>query len=584
MSKAPFNIHKQIHIPHSYSMNNFYVKKEKKPLTPKDSNLEKVNGSGKIGTSGVSPVIIYKKTSKGKQNKGKYEIKKQIKNNNYISDGGLKKKIQKFNYGFVPSSNPLQQYQQIKTTKNKNNKKYNIFFEEKINNKDSSQKSKKYNNLREKKLNSETVRESNKRPIFSKNEKMKNCNIKNKNNNDNNEITKNQEESKKSEEIKFDYMKQLYENGIANEIRKLQLEKKLTPKEILNERKKICLIDKGIELENELNDIKEGGNINEKVMSKNYIEENIVIKSKSPSYNNSLFKSQNEFNYNQLSLDNQSISPKSKRTYKPQINQFEFIKKIKKEQQKISSSNIKPNIKKNRKINNNSNSNFFSDSFGQKIKKKNKFNIKENNNLNNNYIKNNNDNPVYVQGVIPETQSTNDNYPYSHKKSHRTTEELKYFLKSKKLKEKENSKTKEIENNKKLFIRFKNLYNLNMKDLMEDQYKRVEPKRKSRMTKSKSNADYKGIRKKKEVNEYYIGNDPSIKNNSTLVDQSEYLLHILESQQLLVNSKLKRIENISDTETNEENEEKNKTNKLNISKKQINKIIGKEKKSSENST
>ena len=589
MSKVPFKIYREMQMTHSYSMKNFRINKDKNALSPKDSNFKKVTGSGIIGTSGLSPVVIYKKTSKGKQNKEKYEIKKQMKNSNYISDGGLKQKIEKFNYGFGSVSSPttLVQNQQFKTTKNKYNKNHNIFFEEKQNNKESLPRSKKYNNLRDKKLFSETVRESNKRPIFPKNsDKMKNCyktkngfGVKNKNLNENN---KNQEESKKTDEIKLEYMKQLYENGIANEIRKYQVEKKMTPKELLNERKKVCLIDNGVELENELNDIEEEGNMNEEIkeeeISKNNIEENIVIKSKSPT-NNSLYKSQIEFNHNLMSIDNQSMSPKSKKIYKPQVNQFEFIKKIRKEQQKLSGS-INSNM--NRKNDYNPNTNSLNDSFRQKNNK---------NILKNNYINNKDkekDNPVYIQRSRDETQSTNDNYPYSHKKSHRSTEELKNFVKLKKLKEKEDKKSKEIENNKKLFIRFKNLYNLSMKDLMEDQYQRLEPRQRGRMTKSKSNVNYNYngdlIRKKKEVNEYYIGSEPSIKNNSTLVDQGEYFLHILESQQLLVNSKLKRIDNISDTESNEENEEENKNNELNVSKEQINRITDKESKRSENST
>jgi hypothetical protein len=123
-----------------------------------------------------------------------------------------------------------------------------------------------------------------------------------------------------------------------------------------------------------------------------------------------------------------------------------------------------------------------------------------------------------------------------------------------------------------------------MKDLVEDQYKKIEPHPKGKMTKSESNNNYNyngnSIRKKKEINEYYYGNDHSLRNNSTLVDQSEYFLHILESQQLLVNSKLKRIENISDTESGGENTENNNS-KLNISKEQINKITDKESKKSE---
>jgi hypothetical protein len=109
------------------------------------------------------------------------------------------------------------------------------------------------------------------------------------------------------------------------------------------------------------------------------------------------------------------------------------------------------------------------------------------------------------------------------------------------MQERENKKSKEIENNKKLFIRFKNLYNLSMKDLFDDQYQKIEQTPKYRLIKSKSNYNYNNSsKKKKEVNEYYIGTEHSMKNNSTLVDQNEYYLHILESQQLLVNSKLKK--------------------------------------------
>ena len=164
--------------------------------------------------------------------------------------------------------------------------------------------------------------------------------------------------------------------------------------------------------------------------------------------------------------------------------------------------------------------------------------------------------------ISEETQSTNDNYPYSHKRSYRKPEELKSFLKLKRMQEREEKKSKEIENNKKLFIRFKNLYNLSMKDLFEDQYQKIEPTPKNKMVKSKSNYNYNinnSSRKKKEVNEYYIGTEHSLKNNSTLVDQNEYFLHILESQQLLVNSKLKKIENISDNESNEENDDEIET-------------------------
>ena len=604
MSKTSFGLNKEFLMAHSYSMKNFNKNKDKNVLSPKNnSNFKKVTDSGTIGISGNNPIIIYKKTSKGRLNKEKYEVQKQIRNTNYISDGGLKEKIEKFNYGYgyVHSSIPLPQNSQIKTTKNKYNKDHNLFFEEKQNGKESLQKSKKLNNT-DKKLFSKTVRDFNKRPIFRKNgEKIKNS-YQSKNgfgldNNNAQEVNKNQEDSKVLEDIKYEYMKKLYKNGIENEIRKYQIEKKMTSKEIQNERKKVCLLDNGIEIENELNDIQEEGNLNEEIKEEelsNNIEENNVIKTKSPT--NSLLKSHIEINNNNnmASLDNQSIiSPKIKKIYKSPVNQFEFIKKIKKEQQKLSGSVTKQNSKK-KITTNKTDSLSLNDSFRHKKNKNynhDDTSLKEKSILKNNYINNNNknskDNPVQVQGISEETQSTNDNYPYSHKKSHRSAQELKDFLKLKRLKEKEDKKSKEIENSKKLFVRFKNLYNLSMKDLLEDQIQKIEPHPKGKMTKSKSSSNYNYgnlIRRKKELNEYYIGSEHSTKNNSTLVDQSEYFLHILESQQLLVNSKLKRIDNIFDTESSKVNDGEKKNNESNISKDRNKNILDKESKKSENST
>ena len=232
MSKTSFGLKKEFLMGHSYSLKNFNLNKDKNALSPKNnSNFKKVTDSGTIGISGKNPIIIYKKTSKGRLNKEKYEVQKQIRNTNYISDGGIKEKIEKFNYGYgyVHSSIPLPQNPQIKTTKNKYNKDHNLFFEEKQNGKESLPKSKKLNNT-DKKLFSKTVRDFNKRPIFRKNgEKIKNgYQTKNGfglNSMNAQEVNKNQEDSKVLEDIKYEYMKKLYKNGIENEIRKYQIEK-----------------------------------------------------------------------------------------------------------------------------------------------------------------------------------------------------------------------------------------------------------------------------------------------------------------------------------------------------------------------
>ena len=593
MSKVIFKLNKPIQLPHSYSTRSLNKTREKTILSPDNANFTKVTGFGIIGTSGLSPVIIYKKSFKESNRVEKFKIKRQIKNSNYISDGGLKKKLEKYNTGLAFNSPHISfpQTSKNKTTKNQDNKNHNLFLGEKNIGKDADIKKPK---IEEIKLFSKTVRESNKRPIFPKTEKHKNSSKNTfwkKNNNIENK-NQNEDKEKKLREDKYRHMNELYENGIANEIRKYNVEKKMTAKELFNEKKKVCLLDNGIELEGELNNIEEEGNMSEEIkeeeLSKNNADENINTKKHKSS--NKLYKSQIEFNHNILSLNNfgmQSKTTKNKKINKPHVDQFSFIKKIKQEQQKLNE-NFK--IKSKLAIDN-----YQSLEDSSRFKKsKNRFKEEEkrqerdeNNDINLNKVRiNNYFNENISKKISEETQSTNDNYPYSHKRSYRKPEELKSFLKLKRMQQREEKKSKEIENNKKLFIRFKNLYNLSMKDLFEDQYQKIEPTTKNKMVKSKSNYNYNfnnSSRKKKEVNEYYIGTEHSLKNNSTLVDQNEYFLHILESQQLLVNSKLKKIENISENESNEENDDEIETenndinNDINGSKEQMNKITDKSK-------
>ena len=130
---------------------------------------------------------------------------------------------------------------------------------------------------------------------------------------------------------KLKYMNELYENGIANEIRKYNVEKKMTPKEMFNERKKVCLIDNGVELEEELNNIEEEGNMSEEIkeeeISKNNADENINNR-KHKSYSNKLYKSQIEFNHNIISLqhfNNQSMTTKNKKVYKYEPQDYNYL-------------------------------------------------------------------------------------------------------------------------------------------------------------------------------------------------------------------------------------------------------------------
>ena len=68
--------------------------------------------------------------------------------------------------------------------------------------------------------------------------------------------------------------------------------------------------------------------------------------------------------------------------------------------------------------------------------------------------------------VYEETKNESNSNIYSleDKRNHRSTREINEYLKEKKIKYKQNEETKQLEKNKKLFLRFKNLYQLNMKD------------------------------------------------------------------------------------------------------------------------
>ena len=63
----------------------------------------------------------------------------------------------------------------------------------------------------------------------------------------------------------------------------------------------------------------------------------------------------------------------------------------------------------------------------------------------------------------------------------------------------------------------------------------------------------KSKKRYKEINAYYVGTDSS-RSGSTILDLNEYYLNILESQQLVVNSRLNRIDNYySNNEKNDKN-------------------------------
>ena len=222
--------------------------KNKKKSAPKNSNnLEKITGSGDINIAGSQPIVMFKKTSNKKVSKSpnplntKYTINKT--KFEYISDGGMSQKIQKYNSNTNLNIN----------NNNKNLYYYNNYISEKDHSSNNNNKNKKNieknNNInkQKKQILSKTLKDFNKRPLMVNNkekEKEKEIINKTKNSTDerkirqkiinknivkNNKIfnnNKTNEDSKEQEEEKLIRMKQLVQNGVVNEIKKLENKKK----------------------------------------------------------------------------------------------------------------------------------------------------------------------------------------------------------------------------------------------------------------------------------------------------------------------------------------------------------------------
>ena len=588
--------------------------------------FQKIESLNNINTFGSQPVIVYKKSSKPNNNHNpkspSHFLQKNV--NKYISDGNLGKKLQKLN-----SSSNIQYHanKNIKIKKTKSFSENIVLIEQNDKKKEEKEK---IRNIKEQKLFSQTVRQSNMRPVFPKN-KNKQFNLTktgfNKNNKSNeiektnniNKEKKNEKENSKEKEMKKNkIMNQLVENAVAIEIKKYK-NNKPSKETIKNNKKREYLEENGITTSKEEITENENKNPNESNNENNQEKEkksqNIII----PKHNN--FISPEDL------IQNNSHN---KTKNKPIIEQFEYLLKIKEEQKKIISTQ-----KKEASFNKYINSNYISNRVNPAI-------YDFSHQIENSFRKKN-------MGIFEEkikiTNDINENsssYSLEDKRNHRSTKEINEYLREKKLKYKQNEESKQLEKNKKLFLRFKNLYNLNMKDITDidkinNQHLQINHKQKklrinnNQIEERKDNfncypinnkiynynsyLDNKipnqnnNIRKKKEINEYYIGNDSTIKNNnSTVVDANEYYLNILESQQLLVNSKLKKINNETETNQNlniQENIEKNKDedkdyndinvnvdinnknniviNELNVSKEQIRKITDKEKTKTSNS-
>ncbi len=575
--------------------------------------FQKINSLNDINTFGSQPVIVYKKPPKinnqntKSPNQNIPKNTKKVKNdlNKYISDGNIKKKLQKFN----SSSNISHNQNKIVKIKKTKSCGENIVLVE--NDKKIKEEKERIKNIKEQKLFSKTVRESNMRPVFPKNKNKQfnltknGFNSNHTNNSHNNDIEnlnlnkdKNKDNSKDEEIKKNIIMNQLVENAVAIEIKKYKNNNnKNSIESIKNSKKREYLEENGINTSTE--EITQNENNNQMNIQNNQ------EKNKKKNSNMSIPRNNNYFSSSDLTHTN--IPPKTKN--KPSIEQFEFLQKIKNEKKKLLSA-YKKNNNLNKYINDNYNyiynahTNGYPQQITDSFRKKNRKIYEEKNKI---------------------TNDKNEcSYSLEDKRNHRSTREINEYLREKKIKYKQNEETKQLEKNKKLFLRFKNLYNLNMKDYTEigktfkrqtqintshtNNNKQRKLKNNNKMNQIEERKDDKiyinkdknihpilnkcynnfnsyannkinnklndnnnnNIRKKKELNEYYIGNDSTLRNNnnSTVVDANEYYLNVLESQQLLVNSKLKKINN--ETEVNEINVQENLENYKNDEIKNIN--------------
>ena len=569
------NLHK------SSSVKNFKgnnIKKNKANINI-INEFKKINTIGTTNTSGTQPIIIYKKELNN------HNIK-QIKNNNiYISDGGLKKKLERYNNGHsysIPKKNTL-------SCKKKKSKNYY------------PTKKKLFKSSTQEKLFSQTMIDSFKRPNIPKKEKNKIIN-KNQTINYSNEIKgkenkkfpkplKNKKNLSQScminlESKKIERMNKLVKNAVEYEMRKNQIETEKKPislKDKISFRKKGYLENNGIKTtwtideiqEYDINDREtENKNENEKnneekkefklklkKKPKTEINSNHTIHIGSSNYFNNNLINNNEEN-NQLTLD---VTKKNKRVLKPKVNQFEFLQKIQEEQKKLPfhieiSNNNKRQINKN---------------LSTSIKINDSFRHKSNINNNKSDLLEIGKKYSTIQFPNKETENNNsDEFPFAKKRNNRKNEELVEFIRRKKIKERKEEENKEYEKKKKLFEIFKNLSNL--KDSYNNNYTSINNS--SSIFKKRNR---KNILKYKEINEYYIGTDSS-RNGSTILDLNEYYLNILESQQLLVNSGLNKINdlsfslennNIINVDLNNKNDNNNIGNNNEEELKQINNIL-----------
>ena len=640
-------------------------------------DFKKINSSNNIiNTTGSQPIVIFKKISKSfAQTFPSHKINQPIKNN-YISDGGLKKKLGKYK-SFT--SNPNQSNQTNanisknnkilkapKTMRNlnkkflvtrkekssKSNERINICRNNEGKNKEKNKYTKKninikknvikeisksneqnkqshsqghfnhksnklYNNFINKSINGINFNTSNDYHKKINNKNKINNNIRNKLTNNNKIKTKIKEKNEKGKEDKIEeseklieqkkrkieYVDSLIKNGVLNITKEFNFIRKLTPKEILNKKKKDFLQENGfteIIIKNNEKKIKNQHHINfNNINIKSIRKKNIDTKnsnhiknktnsklniSKSNSrfisfLNNNTNINMNMTNINLMTNNNDTqISNKNyqKVSLKPQINQFEFIHKIQQEQKKLPGHKrqyTSRGIEKHLQINDYEPK--LSDSF-RHSNSNSKIILNENKNkdMNQNIKKKDKDKEKNIQKIFPEYNLIKkenkqkvieeiDEFPFSHKKSYRTQKEIYKYLKEKRIETKKEEENTEKEKQLKAYMTFQNLINIGKKYENNINMTKITTK----FIQAKNRKEIKGHMKlRKEPNEYYVGTESS-KNSSTFIDKKEYYISILESQKYVNNSKIEKQEEDKVKEDENINNEKNKEKNSLIKKK-----------------
>ena len=635
------------------------------------TDFQKINSSNNIiNTSGSQPVVIFKKISKSLTQTFPSHKSNQPLNNNYASDGGLKRKIGKYksfssnrNQANQTSGNIFKSNKILKAPKTMRNinkkllvkKKENFDKKSKVLISGNDEGKKDKNRIVKKNINKKNKENikieyhdkqshsqghfNRKNKIFKNNfvsESVNGINFNNnnkddnkKNNNKKKEINNNikkkdinnnikkknadkikikpeENKNKEIEEEKLNEQKlrkikcvdSLIKNGVLNITKELNYMKKLTTKEILNKRKKDFLQENGFNeiIKDNNNEIKHQSqldlnNINIKSIRKKNIStknsNNIKNKtnnklniSKSNSRFISFLNNNTNININMTNtnlitnnLDTQISNKNFKRiALKPQINQFEFLNKIQQEQKKLPRHKkqcTSRGIEKHLRISDYEPN--LSDSF-RHSNSNSKINISINLPTNHNNMKNEINLQRNSVDVFKKQKRSNleemDEFPFSHKKSHRTQQEIYNYLKEKRIETKKEEENTEKEKKLKAYMTFQNLMNIGKKFDINNNINNV-TKISARFIPAKNKKEIKGHMKlRKEPNEYYVGTESS-KNSSTFIDKNEYYISILESQKFVNKSKIGKTDedkskindNDKDNIKEPEKEEKNKNKK-----------------------